>query len=328
MQAHTVTIQSGGKIILSGGTIDNGNIIAQSGSELTINNNGKILLGSYDNLDIQLGAIFENMYGEILLKQDEQDTTVLPPKVNEQDTTILPSCELKTAFQRELEYEAVILKEGDFSSFPVRIVGIELGTPYLSIKGGMPTLGRICNFPQYAYDWEVPEGGLPVILRGKAYAFDGYYTGDRIHFDLELLTLKLKETPLFQVKKETLCKTWVLVKKDIGGAAEMLPENDAYPVTLTFLADNKFHGRHDANVYEGTYNIQSGNILLTTTFITDVADIKWYSDYLNNLGSICNVIIGSHEIQLSDENNANIFHFVDIDKFENEYFKLEEWYKN
>jgi C1A family cysteine protease len=69
MQAHKVTIQNGGKIILSGGTIDNGNVIAQSGSELTITNNGKILLGSYDNLDIQLGAIFENAYGEILLKQ-------------------------------------------------------------------------------------------------------------------------------------------------------------------------------------------------------------------------------------------------------------------
>ncbi|MDR1090640.1 MAG: C1 family peptidase [Prevotella sp.] len=68
MQAHKVTTQNGGKIILSGGTIDNGNIIAQSGSELTITNNGKILLGSYDNLDIQLGAIFNDIYGEILLK--------------------------------------------------------------------------------------------------------------------------------------------------------------------------------------------------------------------------------------------------------------------
>ncbi|MDR2690728.1 MAG: C1 family peptidase [Dysgonamonadaceae bacterium] len=68
VQAHKITIQNGGKIILSGGTIDDGNIIAQSGSELTITNNGKILLGSYDNLDIQLGAIFDNTYGEILLK--------------------------------------------------------------------------------------------------------------------------------------------------------------------------------------------------------------------------------------------------------------------
>lgn len=68
MQAHKVTIQNGGKIILSGGTIDNGNIIAQSGSELTVTNNGKVLLGCYDNLAIQSGAIFNMTYGGILLK--------------------------------------------------------------------------------------------------------------------------------------------------------------------------------------------------------------------------------------------------------------------
>ena len=68
MQAHKVTVQNGGKIILSGGTFDDGNMIAQSGSELTITDNGKILLGSHDNLDIQLGAQFNMTYGEILLK--------------------------------------------------------------------------------------------------------------------------------------------------------------------------------------------------------------------------------------------------------------------
>jgi hypothetical protein len=128
--------------------------------------------------------------------------------------------------------------------------------------------------------------------------------------------------------KDTLCKTWVLVKKDVDGAAETLPENDAYPVTVTFLSDNKFHGKHDANVYEGTYNIQSGNILLTATSITDVTDIKWYLDYLHKLGSIRNVVINSYEMQLSDANNSNVFYFEDIDKFEKEYFKLEQWYKN
>ena len=68
MQAHKVTIQNGGKIILSGGTIDDGNMIAQSGSELTITNNGQILLGNHDNLAIQSGAKFNMTYGAILLK--------------------------------------------------------------------------------------------------------------------------------------------------------------------------------------------------------------------------------------------------------------------
>lgn len=65
---HIITIQNGGKLILSGGTIDDGYVIAQTGSELTISNNGKIVLGNYDNLDVQLGAVFNLNYGEVSLK--------------------------------------------------------------------------------------------------------------------------------------------------------------------------------------------------------------------------------------------------------------------
>ncbi len=65
---HTITIKNGGKLVLTGGTIDNGTIVAQSGSELTIINNGKLLLGSYSNLDVQLGAVFNLTYGDISLK--------------------------------------------------------------------------------------------------------------------------------------------------------------------------------------------------------------------------------------------------------------------
>ena len=65
---HTITIKCGGKLIVSGGTIDNCKIVAQNGSELTVLNNGKILLGSYDNLSIQLGAVFNLDYGKVLLK--------------------------------------------------------------------------------------------------------------------------------------------------------------------------------------------------------------------------------------------------------------------
>ena len=65
---YTITIKNGGKLILSGGTIDDGNIIVQSGGELNILNNGKLILGSYDNLEIQLGGVFNFDVGEILLK--------------------------------------------------------------------------------------------------------------------------------------------------------------------------------------------------------------------------------------------------------------------
>ena len=53
---------------MSGGTIDDGNVVVQSGGKLTLSNDGKILLGSYDNLDVQLGAEFDLDYGEVLLK--------------------------------------------------------------------------------------------------------------------------------------------------------------------------------------------------------------------------------------------------------------------
>jgi len=65
---YTITIKNGGKLILSGGTIDDGNVVVQSGGKLTISNNGKILLGNYDNFDVQLGAEFDMDYGEINLK--------------------------------------------------------------------------------------------------------------------------------------------------------------------------------------------------------------------------------------------------------------------
>lgn len=65
---YSITIKNGGKLILSGGTIDDGHVIAQNGSELTISNNGKILLGNYDNLDVHLGAVFNLNYGEVSLK--------------------------------------------------------------------------------------------------------------------------------------------------------------------------------------------------------------------------------------------------------------------
>jgi hypothetical protein len=65
---HMITIESGGRLTMLGGIIDDGHIVAQNGSELTIRNNGKVLLGNYDNFDIQLGAALNLEHGEISLK--------------------------------------------------------------------------------------------------------------------------------------------------------------------------------------------------------------------------------------------------------------------
>jgi len=65
---HKITIQNGGKLILSGGTIDNASVVVQNGGELIIQNNGTVLLGSYDRLKIELGAVFKQVYGKVSLK--------------------------------------------------------------------------------------------------------------------------------------------------------------------------------------------------------------------------------------------------------------------
>jgi len=62
---NIITIQNGGKLILSGGTIDGAYIIAENGGEFTIQNNGKVLLEGSNRLDIQLGAVFNLEYGEV-----------------------------------------------------------------------------------------------------------------------------------------------------------------------------------------------------------------------------------------------------------------------
>ncbi|MDR1370841.1 MAG: hypothetical protein LBJ72_12065 [Dysgonamonadaceae bacterium] len=107
----------------------------------------------------------------------------------------LPSCELKTTFLGEFETEAIILKkapEGDFFSPSPCIRGIESGNPHLYMNVDMPLIGRICNFPQYAQEWDIPEDGLSVILSGKVYDYDGFYPANRVCYDLELSMIKKK----------------------------------------------------------------------------------------------------------------------------------------
>ena len=66
--SHTIKVKCGGHLIVSGGTIDEGNVLVQSGGKLTISDNGKILLGSYDNFKIELGAEFKQISGKVSLK--------------------------------------------------------------------------------------------------------------------------------------------------------------------------------------------------------------------------------------------------------------------
>ncbi|MDR0612046.1 MAG: META domain-containing protein [Dysgonamonadaceae bacterium] len=118
---------------------------------------------------------------------------------SEQDTTVLPPCELKTAFLGVFATEAIILKKapaGDFVAPYIVLSSVYEGKIDL-IQQLQKTriIRRICNFPQYALNWDVPEKGLSVILKGKSYIYDGFepHSADEIHYDLELLTIKKKQ---------------------------------------------------------------------------------------------------------------------------------------
>jgi hypothetical protein len=140
---------------------------------------------SYDLIESGLKLYYNNKNNYLLFS--EQDTSVT-------------TCGLKTALLGMVATEAVILKKaptGDFFS-PYIVVpsSVYTGTIFLirQFKGGH-TKERICNYPQYARDWDVPEKGLPVILKGKSYDYDGFQptTAEEIFYDLELLTIQKKQ---------------------------------------------------------------------------------------------------------------------------------------
>jgi hypothetical protein len=94
------------------------------------------------------------------------------------------------------DYKATIIKKTPPSQ-TVRpyIVSAKLfddTEPAAYLLGGFSTY-RICNYPQYAKEWDIPKTGLPVLLSGIVYpaSFNpGFQLGNQAHFDLELTRLK------------------------------------------------------------------------------------------------------------------------------------------
>jgi len=124
-----------------------------------------------------------------------------------------------------------------------------------------------------------------------------------------------------------LCKTWVLVEKEINGINTTLPEDDKYPVILTFLHNNSFSGKCDANTYEGNCVIKLDNVLLSIISSTDCFGTEWYWDYLYQLHNIKKfVLTDTDNLQLLNENNTTILYFLSKEKFEEDYFELKYVY--
>ena len=140
-----------------------------------------------------------------------------------------------------------------------------------------------------------------------------------------------------EILEKDLHQTWVLVEKNINGVKETLPENAEYypyPITLIFLPDEKFRGRHDANVYEGNYEIKQNVISFVPSFLTDVGDIPWYLNYVNDeLWRMNKISIFSQhsdttnmQLRLSSQTGSIRLHFINKKWFEETCFELAEWY--
>ena len=61
----TITVQNGATLTIDGGSIQNANIVVESGGFLEILNDGFIKLNNSDELDIETGAEFDMDFGNV-----------------------------------------------------------------------------------------------------------------------------------------------------------------------------------------------------------------------------------------------------------------------
>jgi hypothetical protein len=104
-------------------------------------------------------------------------------------------CDLTT--ERMTQYDVKDIRAVLFKSQPPETF---IGTSYIQrdetklvIVGTIPQY-LICNFPDYAKKWDIPENGLPVIINGNAYEhiFENIDTGGKYvaTCDLSLTSFK------------------------------------------------------------------------------------------------------------------------------------------
>ena len=66
----TITIESGGELIIDGGTITNAYISFATGGKLTIKNGGKLVMRTNTDFEAPVGALVEVENGEICKSND------------------------------------------------------------------------------------------------------------------------------------------------------------------------------------------------------------------------------------------------------------------
>lgn len=144
------------------------------------------------------------------------------------------------------------------------------------------------------------------------------YENDSKHMELNPIDIK----NLQQTK-------WVALYADIGGGIISPFVDSAYlfPAILEFNANDYFHGKSDANSFDGNYyiDIDANKITFTKISSTDgCPDDWWYWDYFySNLYKFNKVApIGTDTLILINSDEKSIFYFLSKEWFEKNYYNL------
>ena len=61
----SIIVESGGELIINGGTITRGNVVVKSNGKMSITGNGEIRLNNSNNFKIEKGGVLNQSFGKI-----------------------------------------------------------------------------------------------------------------------------------------------------------------------------------------------------------------------------------------------------------------------
>ncbi|MBR5958173.1 MAG: hypothetical protein IKZ99_07410 [Salinivirgaceae bacterium] len=97
---------------------------------------------------------------------------------------------------------------------------------------------------------------------------------------------------------------------------ECQPENDHYPIVLSFVSSDRICGYHDANSYESTYRVNDNQLYFEDISITDVMDNEWYTNYISVLRYVYKYDNSNPDtLKLIAENDSHTLVFLSKNKF-------------
>jgi hypothetical protein len=119
----------------------------------------------------------------------------------EKETILIP-CNLQTERIADIDIqneEVLFLKKPpanpyQFSHYIYEIEGIYI--LHIHPVNSILFIFEICNFPQYAKEWIIPNDGFSVVISGKVYGASNsprFAPFDRAFYDLELISLEKKK---------------------------------------------------------------------------------------------------------------------------------------